>query len=170
MRTEQSRGPLFSSLTVSKTTVRNTANLNSTLQEIQPSLTVFSLYVELPARTIADVRFPCSYEDASTSVLNKKSSHPTLTNVVNTASAVSYTEGGTFVTVGEAQDFDAIFSIDENNFAGPGSRVGNGKSTSYFWAQICYEMASSTVYSPSSSVKCSSSIYCVPGPKDTTDL
>lgn len=71
------------------------------------------------------------------------------------------------MTVGQAQDFDAIFSIDENKFTGPGARVGNGKSTSYFYAQICYEMASSTVYSPSSSVKCSSRIYCVPGPVES---
>jgi hypothetical protein len=106
-----------------------------------------------------------SYDDASNTVLNKKSSAPTLKNVINTSESVDYISGGTFHTAGAAEDFFAIISIGDDNTFKAGSVVGNGKSTTYFYGQTCYAVGSAAaLYSPSSSVKCTAQIYCVPGP------
>lgn len=52
-----------------------------------------------------------------------------------------------------------------------GARVGNGKTTTWFWAQVCYYIGkNAVVYKPSSSVTCEAAVYCVEGPKDTSDL
>jgi hypothetical protein len=111
---------------------------------------------------------PLSYSDVSESVLGGGSSAPTLISSVNPTVAVDYIDGGTFVVEGASSEFYAIISIDENDFGAVGNRVGNGKTTTWFWAQVCYELSSTTVYKTASAT-CSSSIYCVEGPADSTD-